>query len=58
MFDAVRVEGCSGYQARLTDNQHGGEEKEGSMFGVISEAIVFMLSKNEGRRRGQGGACR
>jgi len=56
MFNAVRVEGCSGYQARLADDEHGGEEKEGSMFEVISEAIVAVFPKHEGRRQSQGDA--
>ena len=57
MLNAVRGEG-SGYQARQADDQREGEEKEGNMLEVISEAIVAMLSKHEGRRRDLGDARR
>jgi len=58
MFNAVRIEGCSGYQARLADDEYGGEEKEGSMLEPISDAIVAIFSKPEGRRGGQRGVWR
>jgi len=45
MFNVVRIEGCSGYRARLPDDQHGGEEKEAACLGSYPR-LLWLYSRS------------